>query len=336
MKMKSPYNKHKTMGIIGIIISIVFLWLSFKGTNWSDFILSFQNINYSLLIGAAAILIGSVWIRAIRWKYLLSSVGEASNEELYKATMVGYMGNNILPLKIGELLRAYAISRKTNIIFSGAFSSVIIERIVDTISFLLIITVIFSIFPITDLTQTIAIIGFFTIIVFLLISFILFKYGKKFQNWYLRKQQQLNEENKETVAKYLVGFCQGIEGLWKNPKPGLTIILSLFLWAIYFVFTFLCILAFNFDINIADMLKMTILVLTFTTLVVLIPSAPGTIGTYQAATIAALQIVSINVDAARAFAVISYLVQYIPLTIIGLYYFFQLKLHIIDLDDFIF
>ncbi len=333
MKTKSSTKKHKIMGIIGLIISIIFLWLSFRGTNWSDFIRSSQNVNYSLLIGAMAVLIGSVWVRAIRWKYLLSSVGEASNEALYKATMVGYMGNNILPFKMGELLRAYAISRRTNIIFSGAFSSVIIERIVDIISFLLIITIIFSIYPITELTQTIAIIGFFTIIVFLLISFILFKNDKKFLEWYLSKQQHLIEENKETIAKYLVGFCQGIEGLWKNPKPFLTFILSLFLWGIYFIFTFFCISAFNFPINLAEMLKMTLLVLTFTTLVVLIPSAPGTLGTYQAATIAALQIISVNIDTARAFAVISYLVQYFPLTMIGLFYFFQLKLHIIDLDE---
>ena len=333
MKPNSYYTKHKLIGILGIIISIVFLWISFKGTNWSDFIISFQNVNYYFIIAAMGVLIASVWVRAVRWKLLLSNVGTAPDVELYKATMVGYMGNNILPLKMGELLRAYAISRNTNIIFSGAFSSIIIERIIDTISFLLIVTVIFTFVPITELTQTIAIIGLFTVSGFMLLTFILFKYAYQFKNWYMKKEQYLTEKNKKTLAKYLVGFCKGIEGLWQNPNHGLMIVLSFLLWALYFVVIFLCIVAFNFEISLVDMMKMNILVMTFTTLVTLIPSAPGTIGTYQAVTIAALEIMNINVNTARAFAVMSHLVQYIPYTIIGLYYFFKLNLHIADLKD---
>ena len=333
MKPNTYYTKHKLIGILGIIISIVFLWISFKGTNWNDFILSFQNVNYYFIIAAIVVLIASVWVRAVRWKLLLSNVGTATDVELYKATMIGYMGNNILPLKIGELLRAYAISRNTNIIFSGAFSSIIIERIVDTISLLIIVTVIFTFVPITEFTQTIAIIGLFTVSGFMLITFILFRHSYEFKNWYMKKEQHLTEKNKKTLAKYLVGFCKGIEGLWQNPNPGLMIVLSFLLWALYFAVILLCIVAFNFDISLVDMMKMNILVMTFGTLVTLIPSAPGTIGTYQAATIAALQIMNINIDTARAFAVISHLVQFIPYTIIGLYYFLKLNLHIADLED---
>ncbi len=324
--------RRKIKSAIGISISILLIWLVFKGTNWNEFIKTIQSINYFILIAAMALLVFSVWVRAIRWRILISKVGNVSTKDLYKVTMVGYMGNNILPLRMGELLRAYVISRKQNIIFSGALTSLIVERILDLISFILIISAVFSIFPITDWTQKIAAIGFLIVISFLIFSLLLFKYNSKFETWYLEKQKQLITKDKETIASHFVGFCRGIESLWHNPKPWQTIFLSLLIWAIYFMFTVLSIYAFNFNLGFSDIMKMGILVLAFVTLAVIVPSAPGYIGTYQAAAIAALQIVNINVDAARAFAITYHLAQYIPLTFIGLYYFFKLNLHVADLD----
>ena len=140
------------------------------------------------------------------------------------------------------------------------------------------------------------------------------------------------EKDKETLANHLVGFCRGLESLWQNPRPLQTIFLSLLLWVMYFIFTILSIYAFDFNLGILDTMKMGILVLAFVTLAIIVPSAPGAIGTYHAAAIAALQIININVDAARAFAIMYHLAQYIPLTFIGLYYFFKLNLHVADLD----
>ena len=317
--------------IIGTSISILLIWLAFKGTNWSEVTKAILSANYFVLIAAMALLVFSVWIRAIRWKILISRVGSASTKDLYKVTLVGYMGNNILPLRMGELLRAYGISRKQNIIFSGAFSSLVVERIVDLITFILITTAVFSIFPMTDLTQKISIAGFLIVIGFLAFLSILFKYNNKFETWYLKKQRQLISRNKKTIANHFVGFCRGISSLWQNPRPLQTIFLSFILWGMYFTFTLLSIHAFNFNLNILDTMKMGILVLTFVTFAMVIPSAPGAIGTYHAAAIAALQIVNIHVDNARAFSIMYHLTQYIPLTFIGLYYFFKLNLHTADL-----
>ena len=324
--------KRKIKSAIGIGISIVLIWLVFKGTNWNEFIKAIQNINYFVLIAAMIILISSVWIRAIRWRILISKVGNVSTNDLYKVTMVGFMGNNILPFKMGELLRAYVISKKQNIIFLGALTSLMVERLVDLISFILIISSVFLLFPITDWTRKIAIIGFLIVISFLIFSLFLFKYNSKFETWYLEKQKQLIAKDKETISNHLVGFCRGIESLWQNPKPWQTVFLSLLIWVMYFIFTILSIYAFNFNLSFLDSMKVGILVLSFVTLAVIVPSAPGYIGTYQAAAIAALQIVYINIDAARAFAIMYHLAQYIPLTFIGLYYFFRLNLHIADLD----
>jgi glycosyltransferase 2 family protein len=318
--------------IIGTSISILLIWLAFKGTHWSEVTKAILRTNYFVLIAAMALLVFSVWVRAVRWRILISRVGSASTKDLYKVTMVGYMGNNILPIRMGELLRAYAISRKQNIVFSGVFSSLVVERILDLISFIIIITAVFSIFPMTDVTQTIAIAGFLIVISFLISSFLLFRYNNKFENWYLGKQRQLIEKDKETLANHLVGFCRGLEPLWKNPRPLHTIVLSLLLWVMYFVFTILSIYAFDFDLSILDTMKTGIVVLAFVTLAIIVPSAPGAIGTHHAAAIAALQIVNIHVDDARAFAIMYHLTQYIPLTFIGLYYFFKLNLHVVDLD----
>lgn len=326
-------KQRKIKATIGIGISILFIWLAFKGADWSEIIRISHNINYFFIIAAMAMMVCSVWIRAIRWRILISKVGNVSTKDLYKVTMVGYMGNNILPFKMGELLRAYAISRKQNIVFSGALSSLVVERVIDVISFIFIITVVFSIFPITDWAQKVAVIGLLIVISFLILSLFLFRYNNKFENWYLKMQRQFIAKDKETVANHFVVFCRGIEFLWQNPKPWQTIILSLLLWAMYFISTVLSIYAFDFNLGILDILKTGMLLLTFLTLAVIIPSAPGYIGTFHAMSIAALQIAHIDLNAAQAFAIIYFIAQYIPLTFIGLYYFFKLNLHVADLDN---
>ena len=72
-----------------------------------------------------------IYLRALRWKLLLNSSKRFNVNDLYKGQLIGYFGNNILPLRAGELIKAYYIGNKYGKSKSKIFGSIILERIFD-------------------------------------------------------------------------------------------------------------------------------------------------------------------------------------------------------------
>ena len=89
--------------------------------------------NSILLIGffiiSVFILLVTIQLRAIRWKVILGEKIETNN--LYIAQLIGYMGNNLLPLRFGEFFKSYYLEKKINISRYKIFGSVILERVLD-------------------------------------------------------------------------------------------------------------------------------------------------------------------------------------------------------------
>jgi uncharacterized protein (TIRG00374 family) len=74
--------------------------------------------------------------RAWRWQYLLEPLGRPSFVAAFKATAVGFAANSILPARAGEVIRPYFLARKSQMSATGAFATIIIERLLDTLAVL--------------------------------------------------------------------------------------------------------------------------------------------------------------------------------------------------------
>ena len=105
--------------------------------SFSEVIFSFKEMEYVYLLPAVVMIVLAYVFRAYRWKALLEPSLKVNVSELYSPMMVGFMGN-FLPARAGEILRPYLLSKKSNITFSAAFASIIIERLFDLIMLLLI------------------------------------------------------------------------------------------------------------------------------------------------------------------------------------------------------
>ena len=93
---------------IGVVISLVFLYLALRGLKLENLGEAIRNANYWWLIPGVAIYFLAVWARAWRWHYLLRPVKIISTRAMFPIVAIGYMGNNIYPARAGELLRAVA------------------------------------------------------------------------------------------------------------------------------------------------------------------------------------------------------------------------------------
>ena len=92
--------------------------------------------NYAFVIPAIALYFVAVYFRALRWRYLLSPLGSFSVGRLYPVVVIGYMANNVLPARLGELVRSYYLARRERVGASATLATVAVERVYDGVTLL--------------------------------------------------------------------------------------------------------------------------------------------------------------------------------------------------------
>lgn len=125
---------------LGMIISIICLWLALRNVPFDRLYDSFKRADYVWLIAAVAIQVLAVYARGLRWRVLLRFKGAPSI--YFWAQSVGYLFINVLPLRVGELARVAVISDQCGIPFVHVGASAIVERIIDVATVLLVLVLI--------------------------------------------------------------------------------------------------------------------------------------------------------------------------------------------------
>ena len=92
--------------------------------------------NYVYVVPAVALYFVAVFFRALRWRYLLSPMRLLPVSRLYPVVVIGYMANNLLPARLGELVRAYYLARREHLNTSATLATVAVERVYDGLTLL--------------------------------------------------------------------------------------------------------------------------------------------------------------------------------------------------------
>ena len=308
--------------LFGLIISAICIYWSFKNFNFNEFLKYFKSIDYYFFIIAISALIFSVILRSMRWLLFFKKdeIKYLNLLDLFKNEMIGYFGNNIFPFKLGDLLRVFTMSRQTNISKTYLLGTVAIERIIDIASLIIFVCISLALFilitgfyPIYTLISSIATLfigDFFNLnyllyyLVGLLLMFgaifLIIKNNKNLFNWKL--------------------FLSPFKNIKSNKKILKVIILSLFIWMIYLFNINLISYSCGYNFSILD----SLLLLTLTTIVMIIPSAPGMIGTFHASIIIIMtKLLNYPFQEASSFSIILHAYSYITYSIIGGYFFMK-------------
>ena len=128
--------------IIGLAITAAALYYTFRNVSFKDLADSFNSVDYIYIVPAVAIILLSFLFRAFRWRILVAPMKKVPVTGLFAPLMVGYMAN-ILPARAGEFIRAYLLGKKHGIPFSGAFASIVVERLFDIVAILLLFAWVF-------------------------------------------------------------------------------------------------------------------------------------------------------------------------------------------------
>jgi len=296
--------------IIGIIISLAGVYWAFRDFNYIDFKRSIQQIDLVYLILATIFLWGSVWLRGLRWKWLFKESSSPSVSSLYRAELIGYFGNNVLPLRLGELLRTYIVGKENNLSKSFVFGTVVLERLMDMLALIFFAIILFFLYPFEEgWISDYLVKGGVAILIIILLLAILSRF--KFNS---------------TNNKFLSILNQILNGLLSIRKQKVipVVISSLLIWSIYLLDVYFIQRAFQFNLSWAQSLT----VLVISSLVLSIPSAPGMIGTFHAAVkYTMVDLFAFTPNEGNSFAILLHAYGYILLTLLGAYYFLKSQFH---------
>lgn len=123
--------------IVGLLISVGFLWYALRDLHLEEVWTALQGANYWWLVPGVAIYFISVWFRSWRWGFLLRGSKQVSANRLFPVVVIGYMGNDILPFRLGEVLRAYVLWRKEGINVGTTLTTAVLERLFDGLTMVL-------------------------------------------------------------------------------------------------------------------------------------------------------------------------------------------------------
>jgi glycosyltransferase 2 family protein len=118
-------------GTFGLAFGALCLWLALRQISFSEIQGSLVNLDYRWIFLAIFFYCINVSVRVIRWRILLRSTINLSYPQVFAALVVGYMVNNLLPARLGELYRADYMKRKHSITRSTALGSIVVERLLD-------------------------------------------------------------------------------------------------------------------------------------------------------------------------------------------------------------
>jgi glycosyltransferase 2 family protein len=297
--------------LLGVAISLGSGYYAFHDVQWEKVSAAFSHMDVIGLLPALAMLALFLLFRAYRWQAFVTPVQAVGLRPFWSATMIGFMANDLLPLRAGEFVRAYALVHLASLRMSTAVATTVLERVWDAVAVAIILVATLSGIPLPNWVQraNYVLLGLCATVLV--------------GGWLLVRQGDASFSRfSPRVAALARNFASGFSVLQSVPQLLWVLFLSLAIWLALGGFYWVLLRACGFSLP----LQATFVVLIFTVFASAIPAAPGYLGTYQVAMELALQLYAIPKDAALGFSLIAHAVQYFPVVIVGLIELFRARL----------
>ena len=296
--------------LLGIAISVALLvWLFWKVDVRAVFA-RLADTHWGWLAVSIVVGLSSLWARAVRWRLLFPR--HARPTHLFNAVMIGYMGNNVLPLRAGEVLRVYVVTRRGQP-FWTTVTTLVVERALDGVAIGAVLAFVFFLIPtpreIAWAAETF--VGVVLLMVIILVGIAAAPMPCRILIHSLCYRWPAIDRR---LLAIFDSMSDGLQGMRRPAQLVPTAVWSVVIWAAIVFSVWACFRAARLDLPVSAALC----VIAFIGLGVSLPSSPGFIGVFQAATVLALSIFGVDKVDALGFSLLLHASQFIPVTLWGL------------------
>ena len=300
--------------VISLLVSGGFLYLAFRNVQLAELGTALGRVNGGWLLVSVAVSLLIMVFRAWRWQLELRPLEHVPVGRLWVITAVAYMAINLLPVRLGEIVRPWLLSRRSNVSFSNVVGNIVVEKTVDSI--VLVFYILIGLLTVENLPLWVRRGAMFpAVVAAILVTLVMLFWwrGETFiDRWVLHMLPQRFGSNLKKVLASMV------EGMRVIPNPGLLLavfIVSLILWFLPILSSYIMILAFDLPVPFSAALVVFIFVGFGTAL----PNLPGMIGPYQYACQLALGLFGVSDVEGLAYGLVLNAVQFLTLVAQGLF-----------------
>ncbi len=314
---------------LGMGVSAVLVFFLFRGIDYHKLWEASSHANLYLWVLAFFITYLLMLIRALRWQYLMGHIKKIGIWSLFSATTIGFMANNLLPARMGEFVRAYVIGTKEEVSVTSSFATIVVERIFDMITVLLLAMAVFLLFElpggvseIKEMVKGGAYGLMVVIIVAVLFLYVLVRYREKSLSLVRGILRPFPERIQEQSVLFMGSLASGLE-IVKGKRPLFMVsIYSVLNWLASALPIYIITISFGFMLPFSSAL----LILVLLAFAVSVPSSPGSVGPFHYAVYLGLGFYGVGKEEAIGMAIVMHLAQFVPLVVLGLFLVWREKL----------
>ncbi|MGJ9416919.1 lysylphosphatidylglycerol synthase transmembrane domain-containing protein [Massilia sp. CMS3.1] len=309
---KSPgWLKHAAGALITIACVIVIA----RQVKLADVLDAIKHFEWPYLVLAIAFLAGGYLLRIVRWSLLLGATGAPVRFGNCVAPFLGSIAlNNVLPLRLGDLVRAFVFPAAMGVPRTTATSSLVMERLIDLMTLLCCLAIgLFAIRTaqvppmLSESALTLAVLGGLALVATFLFSGMLAR---------MLASAGAGRPNGDKLGKVMAGVSDlllGFEAMSRLRVLATTLVMSMLIWVgesgLFYFMMLGC------GLNATP--SMALLVMAIATLSTLVPSSPGYVGPFHLAAFTAISLVGGTAAQAGSFAVLCHLALWLPTTLAG-------------------
>jgi uncharacterized protein (TIRG00374 family) len=313
--------------LFGMLLSGIILYFLLRSLDFAEVGTELSRINYWYLPGLVALLVASLWIRVLRWPYLLPEVPNKSPRESYsqgkmlKAVIIGFFASCVLPLRAGEFARPWVFSRWQPVSFGAAFASVVTERVFDIFGLLVMLLICLpemeqaprEVFVGAQALSAVA-------VCVCAAMFCSYFYSDKLVAFVRLTMEKLSFGKAQALREKLLGvlgeFVFGLKAISSLKRLLIVLFWSIFLWFVSGVHYLFALWMFGETPPLLSGLVLSVLI----AFAVAAPSAPGFVGTFQLGCVLALTVVyGYSREFAIAYSILTHVYQVVFFVLGGIW-----------------
>ncbi len=297
--------------LFGLVCTGVSLVLLGKVIDWRRALSALETADPLFIAGAVTCLVFSISAKTLRWRFLLPADSPIRTSRLYRILHISFLLNNVLPARLGDVARVAMTSRQPGVRLGHVVSSLITERVTDTVTLLTCFVLVSPFLPIPDGYTSWLHTAWYVLASIAGAAVLLALLRKQVAR--VTERVHVPMPAGDRLRAEAGSFGDGLRQLANRGRVIPIWGTSVVAWLGAFAINWLLLRALNIDVPVT----VAVLLTCTTNVAMLIPSSPGYIGVFHAA--ATLSLVPFDVDAARAlsFAIVAHLVNVLPVSILG-------------------
>lgn len=307
---------------LGLGGTALFLGVFFWRTDLSGFADALAQANYWWVVPAVAIWFASAVLRSLRWHYLLRRLANLSTATLYPIVIIGYMANNLLPLRTGEFVRAYVLGERHKVSKMSTLGTIAVERVFDGVVLVSLLILAGAILGLSSELQTLAVVMALAFAALLTLFIFVASSPDRASRWTERLVGLLPHSLQERTRGLTDSFLEGLQGLQSPYLVILVLAISLGAWLLEALMYYLVGLSFNIGEGFAAYL----MVAAAANLAITLPSTSGGIGPFELLAKETLTFLGVGSALASAYAVALHGLLLLPVIVAGLIFLWTTNL----------